>query len=112
MCHFSSQSQVDRKTLGKIMAERLPHLRKIVDLENWGILEIPSKGIKSPRNGSKEGKKEGREVGREGKREGGKKERKKQRRGREGRKKEASKEGRKHLAPNYWGLIFWRGDQQ
>ena len=87
---------------------RVSIFEESVDLENWGILEIPSKGIKSPRNGRKEGKKEGREAERE---EGGK-EKKKQGRGREGRKKAASKEGRKHLAPNYWGLIFWRGDQQ
>ena len=94
---------MDRKTLGKIVAERFPNLMKVVDLENWGILEIPSKGIKSPGNGRKEGK----EGGREGRREKG---RKKQ--GGGGRDEERSKEGRKHLVPSYWELIFWRGDQQ
>ena len=76
------------------MAERFPNLMKHVDLENWGILEIPSKGIKSPGNARKEG---GREGGREGRRENG---RKKQGRGREGRRK---KQGRKE--GNTWSLI-------
>ena len=57
---------MDRKTLGKIVAERFPNLMKVVDLENWGILEIPSKGIKSPGNGRKEGERE-----RERERDGG-----------------------------------------
>ena len=68
---------MDRKTLGKIVAERFPNLMKVVDLENWGILEIPSKGIKSPGNGRKEGGREGRrEKGRKKQGGGGREERK------------------------------------
>ena len=55
---------------------------------------------------------EGRKEGGKGSREGGRGKRKKETREGEGGKKESSKQGRKHLAPNYWGLIFWRGDQQ
>ena len=81
---------MDRKTLGKIVAERFLILMKVVDLENWGILEIPSKGIKSPGNGRKEGQEGGRAGGRKGERS---------REGEGGKKKEASKEG------NTWSLV-------
>lgn len=51
--------------------------------------------------GRKEGRRRegGRERGRKGERNKG---------GGGGKKTEARKEGRKHLVPNYWGLIFWR----
>lgn len=55
---------MDRKILEKIIAETFPNLMKTIDLQSWEIVQIPSKGIKSPGNGKKEKRKEGRDGGR------------------------------------------------